>query len=315
MDILVGYTGFVGSNLYESYSFDKVFNSRNIEEAFGTSPDVLVYSGVPAEMFLANKDPEADRKIIENAINNIRKIDPKRVVLISTIGVYAAPNEVDEDTLIEIDSVLPYGKNRLMLERWVEENIKDYLIVRLPGLYGKNIKKNFLYDFINIIPNMLSEDIYNKLGKVSKIISEKYEKQSNGFWKCKADITKQERLLLKQEFIDNGFTALNFTDCRGVYQYYNLRELWKDINIALDNGVTKLNLAVEPVSIKEIYYYLTGKEFTNIIEKPIPVFNFYTKYAYIFGKSDRYIKDKEEVLKDIKAFVDYQLRVIEENVE
>lgn len=313
MDILVGYTGFVGSNLYESYSFDKVFNSKNIEEAFGTSPDLLVYSGVPAEMFLANKDPEADRKIIENAIKNIQKIEPKKVVLISTIGVYAVPNEVDEDTLIDSDSVLPYGKNRLMLERWVEENIKDYLIVRLPGLYGKNLKKNFLYDFINIIPNMLSEDMYINLGKVSKIISEKYEKQNNGFWKCKTDISKQDRLLLKQEFIDNGFTALNFTDSRGIYQYYNLRELWKDINIALNNGITKLNLAVEPVSIQEIYYHLTGKEFINIIEKPIPIFNFYTRYANIFGKNDRYIKDKEEVLKDIKVFVDYQLREIEEN--
>lgn len=311
MDILVGYTGFVGSNLYESYSFDKVFNSQNIEDAFGLKPDLLVYSGVPAEMFLANKDPEADRKIIENAITNIEKIEPKRVVLISTIGVYAVPNEVDEDTFIDSDSVLPYGKNRLMLERWVEKNIENYLIVRLPGLYGKNIKKNFLYDFINIIPNMLSENIYSKLSKVSTIISKNYEIQNNGFWKCKTDISKQERLLLKQEFIDNDFTALNFTDSRGVYQYYNLRELWKDITIALDNGVTKLNLAVEPVNIQEIYYHLTGKEFTNIIEKPVPVFNFYTKHASIFGKHDRYIKAKEEVLKDIKAFVDYQLRVIE----
>lgn len=312
MDILVGYTGFVGSNLYESYSFDKVFNSQNIEKAFGTCPDLLVYSGVPAEMFLANKDPEADRKIIENAINNIQKIAPKKVVLISTIGVYAVPNEVDEDTIIDSDYVLPYGKNRLMLERWVEENIKEYLIVRLPGLYGKNIKKNFIYDFINIIPNMLSEDIYIKLGKVSEIIAVNYEKQNNGFWKCKTNISKQERLLLKQEFISNDFTALNFTDSRGVYQYYNLRDLWKDINIAIDNGVTKLNLAVEPVSIQEVYNYLTGKDYINIIEKPIPIFNFHTKHADIFGKKSRYIKDKEEILTDIKAFVEYQLRVIEE---
>ena len=30
MDILVGYTGFVGSNLYKNHKFDRVFNSKNI---------------------------------------------------------------------------------------------------------------------------------------------------------------------------------------------------------------------------------------------------------------------------------------------
>lgn len=307
MNILVGYTGFVGSNLCESFSYDKVFNSKNIEESYGTTPDLLVYSGVPAEMFLANKDPEADRKIIENAINSIQKIMPKRIVLISTIAVYNSPNEADEDTVIECDTLLPYGRNRLLLERWVEENIKDHLIVRLPGLYGMNIKKNFLYDFINIIPNMLSEDIYIKLGKVSKVISASYEKQNNGFWKCKPIISTQEKQELKQEFIENGFTALNFTDSRGVYQYYNLRNLWHDINIALENGIKKLNLAVEPVTINELFYYLTGKEFINEIDKPVPKFNFHTKYASIYGKEGKYIKSKLEVMEDIKTFVESQL--------
>lgn len=310
MEFLVGYSGFVGSNLNYSHNFDQVFNSKNIEDAFGTSPDLLVYSGVPAEMYLANKDPEADKKIIENAINNLKKIAPKRLVLISTIGVYESPDQVDEDTSIDIDNVLPYGRNRLLLERWVEKNIKDYLIVRLPGLYGKNIKKNFLYDFINIIPNMLSEEKYFLLKKNSNIISECYEKQDSGFWKCKTSLSNSERQILKQEFINNGFTALNFTDSRGIYQYYNLSELWDHINIALENRIRKLNLAVEPVSINEIYHYLTGEEFINILDKQTPIFNFYTKHANIYGKSGMYIKYKEEVLADIKEFVKRQLNGI-----
>ena len=39
MNALVGYTGFVGSNLYENGSFDSVFNSKNISDAFGTNPE------------------------------------------------------------------------------------------------------------------------------------------------------------------------------------------------------------------------------------------------------------------------------------
>ena len=88
-DALVGYSGFVGSNLRMQHTFSAAYNSSNIEAAFGTTPDLLVYAGVRAEMFLANQDPNADYQMIWNAIENIRKIAPKRLVLISTIAVYA----------------------------------------------------------------------------------------------------------------------------------------------------------------------------------------------------------------------------------
>ena len=85
---LVGYTGFVGSNIIKNFKFDNLYNSKNIDEAFGTNPDLLVYSGVRAEKFLANNEPKKDLEIIKNAFNNIKKINPKHVVLISTIDVY-----------------------------------------------------------------------------------------------------------------------------------------------------------------------------------------------------------------------------------
>lgn len=47
MESLVGYTGFVGSNLAESHSFDGLYHSKNIEQAYGTKPELLVYAGVP----------------------------------------------------------------------------------------------------------------------------------------------------------------------------------------------------------------------------------------------------------------------------
>ena len=39
---LVGYTGFVGSNLCLSESFEKLYNSKNIDEAFGTAPKTIL---------------------------------------------------------------------------------------------------------------------------------------------------------------------------------------------------------------------------------------------------------------------------------
>ena len=67
MNILVGYTGFVGSNLYATGKFDAVYNSKNIEEAYGTNPELLVYAGLRAEKYLANNAPEKDMALIKQA--------------------------------------------------------------------------------------------------------------------------------------------------------------------------------------------------------------------------------------------------------
>ena len=89
--MIVGFTGFVGSNLCIQYHFDGQFNSKNYKKAYGTKPELLVYAGVPAQKFLANKFPEKDYEVIENAIENIKNIRPKTLVLISTIDIYKDP--------------------------------------------------------------------------------------------------------------------------------------------------------------------------------------------------------------------------------
>ena len=75
MKVLVGYTGFVGSNIYAAGRFDAVYNSKNIKEAYGTKPDLLVYAGLRAEKYLANNAPEKDMELIVQAEENISKID------------------------------------------------------------------------------------------------------------------------------------------------------------------------------------------------------------------------------------------------
>ena len=235
MKSLVGYTGFVGSNICSSAQFDGLYDSKNVKEAYGTNPDILVYSGVPAQKFIANKFPEKDFEVIEGAIENIKKINPKKIVLISTIDVYKNPQNVDEDFEIITEELEPYGKDRYYLEQWVKSNYEDYLIVHLPGLYGKNIKKNFIYDLIHVIPSMLKEEKFNELCNKDDYIKDYYELQENGFYKLKDDISKENKKLLKKYFENIGFSALNFTDSRGSYQFYNLSYLYEHIQIALKN--------------------------------------------------------------------------------
>lgn len=304
---IVGYTGFVGSNLCSSHTFDACYNSKNIEEAFGTCPDLLVYSGVRAEMFLANKFPEKDLEIIENAIENIKHINPKRVVLISSIAVYNQTFDVDENTVINKEESTAYGRNRRILEEWVEQNYTDSLVVRLPGIYGINLKKNFLYDMIHIIPAMLTEAKYQELSAQSELIKANYAMQDNGFAKCVAD--EETRKLLKSEFQKIGFTALLFTDSRGIFQYYNLNRLWSLIETALDNNIRTVNVAVEPVTIAEIYSHVyDGKSFNNELNKPVPHFDFHTIHTNVFGGKNGYILDKHTCLDDIKNFIHEQTK-------
>lgn len=304
---LVGYTGFVGSNLSESFKFDNLYNSKNIEEAFGTNPDLLIYAGIRAEKFLANKFPQKDMEVIENAKNIIKKINPKKIVLISTIDVYKNPVNVDEDTIIDTDGLQPYGLNRFYLEEWVQENFVNHLIVRLPGLYGENIKKNFIFDLINIIPSMLKEEKFKELCEKDEYIKSFYIDQENGFYKCK-ELDNKESKKLKLYFNKIGFSALNFTDSRGVFQFYNLKYLWEHINKALENNIKILNLSVEPIGINEIHKSIKGIDFTNEIADVIPQYDYKTKYYNEFGGKNGYIFDKEFVLGDITNFIEERTR-------
>lgn len=301
MKILVGHTGFVGSNLNLQTDFDGVFNSKNVTEAFGLAPDVLVYSGVRAEKFLANKEPELDFSIIESAMENIKKINPKKVILISTVDVYPSAVHVDENTIIDESLLQPYGKNRLHLERWVEEQYTDYLILRLPALFGENIKKNFIYDTIHIIPAMLNETLYQKYS-AHNFITFNYTKQENGFYKLNS-ISDEEKKVLQQQFLSIGFSALNFTDSRGIFQFYNLKNLWNHIEIALENKIKKLNLATEPVSVKEIYNAIFHKNFENELATDVPHYDFQSIHSKSFGSQSNYIQNSAIVLQEIIEFI------------
>jgi len=299
---LVGVTGFVGSNLAAAHQFDCVYHSTNIEEAFGTEPDLLVYAGVRAEKFLANREPERDLQVVKEAFSNIQKIAPKKLVLISTIDVYKDPRQVDEDSAIETEGLHAYGYNRYLLEQWVREAYPDALIVRLPGLYGKNIKKNFIYDFIHVIPAMLREEKFLELAEKEPFLKDCYEKQENGFYKCRA-LSEEEKKELRESFGRVGFSAVYFTDSRGVFQFYPLSMLWKHVKQALEMDLRLLNLATEPMEIAQLYQELTGNIFENPIAAVPPLYDYRSKHAEAFGGNNGYLLTKEFVKEDLKQFI------------
>ena len=302
MNILVGNTGFVGSNIFRNGQFDAGFDHTNIEQAYGLNPDLLIYAGVPAVKYLANQDREADFILIQQAFDNIQKINPKQLVLISSVDVYKDSFQKDEDAVMDKDGMEAYGLNRLLLEEMVREHYENALIVRLPALFGANIKKNFIYDLLNPAPSMLNEAKFNELSAKIDFLSECYEKQPNGFYQLqKIKSSLKERLI--QELANSNFSTLNFTDSRASYQFYNLDYLFDHITLALDNQIKVLNIATEPITAAEVYEYLYGKQFVNHITDHPANYNFKTKHSAVFGSDDGYILKRDQILSDIKYFV------------
>ncbi|WP_407530173.1 NAD(P)-dependent oxidoreductase [Methylobacterium oryzisoli] len=145
MRALIGHTGFVGSNLREKGKYDAFFNSRNSSEMRGRHFDEIICSGARAVKWKANKDPEDDRAHINALIDNLRHVKTELFVLISTVDVYQHPLEVTEDDPADMTG-LAYGVNRAILENFATQTFENCIIIRLPALYGRNLKKNALYD-------------------------------------------------------------------------------------------------------------------------------------------------------------------------
>lgn len=146
---LIGYSGFVGSTLIKQRSFEHLFRSTDIGNIDGGSFDTVVCAGAPAQKWIANREPEADRVTLEGLVAHLRTVRCNRFVLISTVDVFLSSVDVDEDTVVDEQGLHPYGRHRRMLECFVEQHFANHLIVRLPGLVGPGLRKNVIFDFLN----------------------------------------------------------------------------------------------------------------------------------------------------------------------
>lgn len=112
---------------------------------------------------------------------------------------------------------------------------------------------------------------------------------------------------LKKNFVydliyDN---ALTFTHKDTMFQWYNLKNLWKDIQIAIKNNIDLVNFASEPTTAKELADLARPDlHFANVTEKPPLKFDYQTKYGKFYGSKNNYIYHKDKIFKELKSFIE-----------
>jgi len=98
----------------------------------------------------------------------------------------------------------------------------------------------------------------------------------------------------------------------GVVQYYNLENIWCDLNIALKNHLKVLNIAPEPIAVKEIAKVAFGIELDNDLPPPPPLYDMHTKHALFWNREGVYLYDKGAILDELRNFV-ARWRIAREN--
>lgn len=145
---LIGDTGFVGSTLSRNIAFTASFNSKTIDDIAGKEFDAVVCAGAPAVKWLANKNPEEDLGNLTKLMDALSTIRTRHLILVSTIDVYPTAHDVNEADTPE-KHVEAYGRNRRLLELFVESEFEQSTIIRLPGLFGEGLKKNIIFDLVH----------------------------------------------------------------------------------------------------------------------------------------------------------------------
>ncbi|MEP6851193.1 MAG: NAD-dependent epimerase/dehydratase family protein [bacterium] len=145
---LIGHTGFVGSNLAAAYTFTDSFNTSNIADLRGRSYDLVVSAASRADSHRINQHATEDLADIDAYLDVLTSVRTSRLVLISTVCVYPGGITPDETSELSAEGLTPYGANRLHMEQVLARHF-DTLALRLPQLYGRNLKKGIVFDLLN----------------------------------------------------------------------------------------------------------------------------------------------------------------------
>ncbi|NDE14530.1 hypothetical protein EBZ80_06320 [bacterium] len=144
---IVGWSGFVGQYLTQFFPESDLYNSGNIETLRRKTYDTIYFSAMPAEKWKINQNPTDDATVLSYFCELLTSVSCEEFILISTVDVLDCTIGQYEDGAIFAEH--PYGRHRRALEDFVQKHFSKHIILRLPGLFGKGLKKNIIYDLLH----------------------------------------------------------------------------------------------------------------------------------------------------------------------
>ncbi len=309
MDALIGHTGFVGSNLLRQRQFDALFNSKTIPDSAGRRYGTVVCAAAPATMWQANKFPERDEANIRDLIGHLERLEARSFVLVSTIAVLDSAEAGYDESTTRFETEKAYGRNRRLLEEACAERFEHCHILRLPALFGHDLKKNFIFDMLNPVPAFLTPDKFAELeihlpDNAAQLLQSVYVwKDDVGMHACDRQVLAKSgaQQALTDALFEIGFTALNFTHQDSTFQFYGLARLADDITRAIENDLPLVHLAPEPVRTGDLYRALTGAALESTGARLYGE-DMRTCHGALFGGAGDYIQDRPSVIAALKRF-------------
>ena len=102
------------------------------------------------------------------------------------------------------------------------------------------------------------------------------------------------------DFLNNN--QVNLIESRNIFQFYPMKNLWRDIKLALDNNLSLVHLTAEPVSAEEVYQLAFDKPFENYLDKPLVRYDMQSIHAEKIWGHKNYQYSRAESLEAIAEY-------------
>jgi nucleoside-diphosphate-sugar epimerase len=92
-------------------------------------------------------------------------------------------------------------------------------------------------------------------------------------------------------------------DARGIFQFYDMANLSRDIDVCVEYDIRLLNAATEPIAIADVARDLFGRTLRPATSPEGPCYDFRSVHAPLWGGHDGYLYSKGTILGSLAAFV------------